>query len=695
MPGYKLKIAALVLLIVVVTGQVPLEAASFSPELEKFIRDGKEVSVLIAEAENEISLIPLKAARLYRTGDSAFLDLEEGVSYTFRLESIEKEYYNIQVFATRDERKAEKILLELSEAGYPEGVVVQEAGLYKVRLGNYQTREECLPVIRSLRESGWETWPVKIVEKWPESIYVYKDEDRLFYGSSFYFNGFFSLNGASFTGKHFIEKGSAGLNLISSAALDEVVAGIMARVFHGTESFRDDKLIEIMKAYSIVLRTNVLSYFFNEQLVYNPLYKGITENEQVLTSVQSTSGMVLGVENKDGEIEIRELDDVELFTYIGLAMEGRKYQEILNTVYTSSLYDLRKISKEKLLVDAEVAWGLRYKEISYIDWYGPVFYTILDLDLNRRNLYFQPVLARGQVPGVESLEAIVRKTGALAGINGGYFDSTRPLGLLYIDHTLVSEPVKDRTTLLVAEDNKVIFERVSWQGYLVHPDARLQFHGVNRKPGENQITVFNGYYGKEAPPIKLGMVELIIEDNLIKEINYYIDSEARGSIIPENGYIVQAHGKACQDLLAFRAGDPIYLENHFEPDFNKHRIKTAISAGPRLLKDGEVFISSREEEFQADIAIGRAPRTAVGLTKDNRLVFFTIDGRQPGYSVGVTLQQLAEFMKNYGVVDGMNLDGGNSASMVVRGFTMNNPVTERLINNAIIIGKEELKGSIR
>ena len=108
-------------------------------------------------------------------------------------------------------------------------------------------------------------------------------------------------------------------------------------------------------------------------------------------------------------------------------MEGRKYQEILNTVYTSSLYDLRKISKEKLLVDAEVAWGLRYKEISYIDWYGPVFYTILDLDLNRRNLYFQPVLARGQVPGVESLEAIVRKTGALAGINGGYFDSTRPL----------------------------------------------------------------------------------------------------------------------------------------------------------------------------------------------------------------------------------------------------------------------------
>ena len=697
MPGYKSKIAVLVLLIVVLTGQIPLGAAILSPELENFIRKGKEVTILLAEAEKEFSIISLNSARLYRADDSSYLDLEEGAGYTFRLEGMEKEYYNIQVFATRDEDKAAKILMELDEAGYPEGIVVKENGLYKVRLGNFQKWEDCLPVIHSLQKTGWETWPVKIVEKWPENIYVFKDGERIFQGSSISFNGSFRFDGGIFKGKHYIEKSLEGLNMFTSTGLDDVVAGIMGRVFHGIEIARNNSLAEIMKAYSIVLRTNILSYFFNEQIISTPLYGGLTEEEQVLKSVQSTSGIILGREEEDGRVRVEELNDVELFTYPDAALVGRDYQEILERVYGSSLFDLKKISNEKLLVDAEVAWGLKYKEVSYIDWQGPVFYTILDLDLNRRNLYFQPVLARGQVAGLESLEAIVRRTGALAGINGGYFDSTRPLGLLYIDNTIVSEPVKDRTALLLTEDNRVIFDRVSWQGYLVHPDVKLQFHGVNRRPGNNQITVFNAYYGKEAPPIKLGMVELVVQDNLIKKTNYYIDnnSNSRGSEIPDNGYIIQTHGKACQDLLTFRPGDPIYLENLFEPDFNEYRIRTAISAGPRLLKDGKISISSREEEFQADIAVGRAPRSAVGLTRDNRLVFFTIDGRQPGYSVGVTLQQLAEFMKNYGVVDGMNLDGGNSASMVVRGFTMNNPLTERLINNAIIIGKEEIKGNFR
>jgi len=692
LPGVNLKIVALALLMVVFIGQIPLEAVSFSPELVEFIRDGKEVKVLVAETEKEISLIPLKSARLYRTDDAGYLDLEEGKNYTFRLETLEKDFYNIQVFATREQGKAEKILLELSEAGYPNGIIVEEKGLFKVRLGNYQELEECLPVIRSLRESGWEGWPVRNRESLSESIYVYTQGARAFHGSRLYFSGSFSYKGGLYTGKHYIEQVSRGLNIFTSTGLDNLVAGSMETLFQGIDFSYEDKYSQFIKAYSIILRTNILSDYFNKQLIINPLYRGNTDQEVLIKNVQATSGMVLGKENVKGEIEIQELNDVELFTNPGLVLQGFDYQQILTKTYDSTLFDLKKIRNEKLLVDAEVEWGLKYKEISYIDWQGPVFYTVLDLDLSRRRLYFQPALARGQVSGLESLQAIVRRYGALAAINGGYFDTSRPLGLVYIDKTIVSEPVKDRTALLLTEDNKIIFERVSWQGYLETNNSKVQFHGVNRKPGENQITVFNRYYGKEAPALKPGMVEVVVGDNLIREINYYIDNymKDRATTIPEEGYIVQAHGKACQELLLFNTGDPIYLQNYFKPDFDEYKVRTAISAGPRLLRDGEISISSREEEFQPDIAVGRAPRSAVGLTADNRLVFFTIDGRQPGYSVGVTLQELAEFMKAYGIVEGMNLDGGNSASMVVRGFTMNNPLTERLINNAIIIGKEQL-----
>lgn len=83
--------------------------------------------------------------------------------------------------------------------------------------------------------------------------------------------------------------------------------------------------------------------------------------------------MVLGKENVKGEIEIQELNDVELFTNPGLVLQGFDYQQILTKTYDSTLFDLKKIRNEKLLVDAEVEWGLKYKEISYIDWQGPVF----------------------------------------------------------------------------------------------------------------------------------------------------------------------------------------------------------------------------------------------------------------------------------------------------------------------------------
>ncbi|HKL76588.1 MAG TPA: phosphodiester glycosidase family protein, partial [Halanaerobiales bacterium] len=69
------------------------------------------------------------------------------------------------------------------------------------------------------------------------------------------------------------------------------------------------------------------------------------------------------------------------------------------------------------------------------------------------------------------------------------------------------------------------------------------------------------------------------------------------------------------------------------------------------------------------------------------LVFLTVDGRQPELSVGITLKELAYFMKDYGIIKGMNLDGGASARMIVRGYTMSNPSSERLLSNGIIFYK--------
>lgn len=83
-------------------------------------------------------------------------------------------------------------------------------------------------------------------------------------------------------------------------------------------------------------------------------------------------------------------------------------------------------------------------------------------------------------------------------------------------------------------------------------------------------------------------------------------------------------------------------------------------------------------------ALSPAPRTAIGLSKNGRwLTFMVVDGRQTGYSEGVTLSELGELLLSYGVYTGINMDGGGSSSMVIRGFDGK----PRILNSPIDLGK--------
>ena len=86
---------------------------------------------------------------------------------------------------------------------------------------------------------------------------------------------------------------------------------------------------------------------------------------------------------------------------------------------------------------------------------------------------------------------------------------------------------------------------------------------------------------------------------------------------------------------------------------------------------------------------GKNPRTAIGYTGDNNLIMVTVDGRE-GSSVGMTLMQLAGFMKSIGCVNAMNLDGGGSTVMYVDGAVVNNPQVRGgiTLSNALVLSKK-------
>jgi hypothetical protein len=84
----------------------------------------------------------------------------------------------------------------------------------------------------------------------------------------------------------------------------------------------------------------------------------------------------------------------------------------------------------------------------------------------------------------------------------------------------------------------------------------------------------------------------------------------------------------------------------------------------------------------------RNPRTAVGITKKGSVIFLAVDGRS-SKSIGYTLYQLGKEMKVLGAVDAVNLDGGGSTTMWIKGLGVVNhptdPTGERPVSNAIAI----------
>lgn len=100
----------------------------------------------------------------------------------------------------------------------------------------------------------------------------------------------------------------------------------------------------------------------------------------------------------------------------------------------------------------------------------------------------------------------------------------------------------------------------------------------------------------------------------------------------------------------------------------KWKVSQAFGGGPVLVMDGQIRITNNEERKFAGKAIAdKHPRTAIGYTKDGRLIILAIQGRMKGLAEGATLPQMAKIMVDLGCVEAMNLDGGGSSCLLING----------------------------
>lgn len=356
-------------------------------------------------------------------------------------------------------------------------------------------------------------------------------------------------------------------------------------------------------------------------------------------------------------------------------------QVVMHNVFTLAnpnrlVIDVYKFTEQK--VQTEIMSGLTYTSWLKGRSAGPVSAHILDINPNA-GFVLQPVLSNGLVTGLDSVSAMTRSAKAVAAVNGSYFGlSGEIIGLMKVNGTLISTPEIPRTALGVLPDNTLLMDQAAYHGYVELPNgSQVAIDGINRERDEDELIVYNGYYNVSTGTNGFG-VEYIINDGKITTLS------SSNTPLSANTIVLSAHGKAMKALSSLKTGDAVTIKHTLGDDWDK--TVHAIGAGPMLVHNNSVYLTTKLEEFGSDVAGGRAPRTAVGITKEGHVLLVVVDGRQTA-SVGMTLLELALFMQELGAFDAMNLDGGGSSEMVINDKVVNKPSDgrERKVGNALAV----------
>jgi exopolysaccharide biosynthesis protein len=267
---------------------------------------------------------------------------------------------------------------------------------------------------------------------------------------------------------------------------------------------------------------------------------------------------------------------------------------------------------------------------------------------------------------------------AVLAINGGFFAyDGAAVGTVLINGEWVRLPWQGRTAVGFGPNGEAKIDNMQTAAQVTFSTGlKLPIRELNGWPDKSRITVLTRRF---APHYTLSSGEMAV---VVK--NGVVIAKPGSGIapIPEGGFTLVASGGAKPYLDKILRGQGAKLT--IQP-IGWPQITTALGGGPRLVKKSKVHVAT--ENFRSDVRLGAGPRTAFGVDAQGRYIILVADGRQKFYSTGLTLNELAATMQKLGAVDALNLDGGGSTAMAVRGKLVNRPSDgrERGVANALIV----------
>ncbi|WP_024345561.1 phosphodiester glycosidase family protein [Lacrimispora indolis] len=202
--------------------------------------------------------------------------------------------------------------------------------------------------------------------------------------------------------------------------------------------------------------------------------------------------------------------------------------------------------------------------------------------------------------------------------------------------------------------------------------------------GQLKTAFAQGVFGKNLRESTLQMAE---DNNAMLAISGDSYGNNETGIVIRNGILYRSDTNDAEICILFLDGTmKIYTPEEFDQEqIMESDVWQAWNFGPSLLNQGNV-----RDSFQTTSYLNnRNPRCAIGYVSPGHYKFVLVDGRNPGYSKGATMSELAQIMAYENCTHAYNLDGGKSSAMVYQGNYINQPADGgRSISDIIYIRKE-------
>jgi hypothetical protein len=327
------------------------------------------------------------------------------------------------------------------------------------------------------------------------------------------------------------------------------------------------------------------------------------------------------------------------------------------------------------------------------------------VDMTQPVLRFEASISNDRIVGLEPTTSQANRKNheghrAVAAINADFFDPNQaPFGIHIQDGELIAYGPKPRPSFGVTADRHVMIGNAGVSGSLCRVDgicmpvARLN-QARTMGEGTGELVLYTTRFGESTGTDDSGTEvtlsgapsPLPIKGSFEFTVKRVRTKGGSTKLMPAE-VVLSGSGVGARflDLLP----DGAHLALTLSITGGWENVTHAISGPGIVIREGAIAIDPYAHGY-ADVALARS---GIGINAKGEVLLFAIDGRQPGYSMGITLDEFAEFMVSQGVITGLNLDGGGSTTLGIRlpgddGVTMVNrgaDGSERAVGNSLIL----------